>query len=63
MIRGPSGGGKTTFLNMLGTVDIASSGIISILLFFFVVFFINFFFYFIFFFFKYIKYRIIGKYN
>ncbi|EGR28417.1 hypothetical protein IMG5_176030 [Ichthyophthirius multifiliis] len=31
MIRGPSGGGKTTFLNMLGTVDVASSGTIKLL--------------------------------
>lgn len=29
MIRGPSGGGKTTFLNMLGTIDTSSSGLIS----------------------------------
>jgi len=26
MIRGPSGGGKTTFLNMLGTIDMPSKG-------------------------------------
>jgi len=26
MIRGPSGGGKTTLLNMFGTIDTASSG-------------------------------------
>lgn len=26
MIRGPSGGGKTTLLNLLGTIDISSSG-------------------------------------
>jgi len=30
MIRGPSGGGKTTFLNLIGTIDNASSGIIKI---------------------------------
>lgn len=29
MIRGPSGGGKTTLLNMLGTIDMATSGVIS----------------------------------
>ncbi len=29
MIRGPSGGGKTTLLNMLGTIDMASSGTIG----------------------------------
>jgi putative ABC transport system ATP-binding protein len=29
MIRGPSGGGKTTFLNMIGTIDMPSSGKIS----------------------------------
>ena len=26
MVRGPSGGGKTTFLNMVGTIDSPSSG-------------------------------------
>jgi len=31
MIRGPSGGGKTTLLNMLGTLDYPTSGIIEIL--------------------------------
>jgi len=30
MIRGPSGGGKTTFLNLIGTADMASSGTLSI---------------------------------
>ena len=25
MIRGPSGGGKTTLLNVIGTIDTASS--------------------------------------
>ncbi len=29
MIRGPSGGGKTTFLNLIGTADMASSGTLS----------------------------------
>ena len=29
MIRGPSGGGKTTLLNQIGTIDTASQGIIS----------------------------------
>ena len=29
MIRGPSGGGKTTLLNLLGTIDMSSSGTIS----------------------------------
>ena len=29
MIRGPSGGGKTTFLNLIGTADMASSGKLS----------------------------------
>jgi ABC-type lipoprotein export system ATPase subunit len=29
MVRGPSGGGKTTFLNMIGTIDMPSSGEIS----------------------------------
>ncbi len=32
MLRGPSGGGKTTLLNILGTIDLASSGEIGILL-------------------------------
>jgi len=31
MIRGPSGGGKTTFLNILGTIDMSSSGTIKLL--------------------------------
>ena len=31
MIRGPSGGGKTTLLNMLGTLDYPSKGTIEIL--------------------------------
>lgn len=26
MLRGPSGGGKTTLLNILGTIDKATSG-------------------------------------
>ena len=29
MIRGPSGGGKTTFLNLLGTIDSATLGSLS----------------------------------
>jgi putative ABC transport system ATP-binding protein len=29
VIRGPSGGGKTTFLNLVGTIDVASAGTIS----------------------------------
>lgn len=28
MIRGPSGGGKTTLLNLLGTLDHPSSGVL-----------------------------------
>jgi len=31
MIRGPSGGGKTTFLNLIGTADMASSGKLKIM--------------------------------
>jgi len=31
MLRGPSGGGKTTLLNILGTIDRASSGVVEIL--------------------------------
>lgn len=31
MLRGPSGGGKTTFLNMLGTIDQPTTGHIEIL--------------------------------
>ncbi len=30
MIRGPSGGGKTTLLNILGTIDEPSSGTIEL---------------------------------
>lgn len=30
MIRGPSGGGKTTLLNVIGTIDTATSGTLSI---------------------------------
>ncbi len=30
MLRGPSGGGKTTFLNMLGTIDTPTKGTIRI---------------------------------
>lgn len=29
MIRGPSGGGKTTLLNLIGTADAATSGKLS----------------------------------
>jgi len=29
VIRGPSGGGKTTFLNLVGTIDVATTGIVS----------------------------------
>ncbi len=29
MIRGPSGGGKTTLLNILGTLDYPTSGIVG----------------------------------
>jgi len=31
MIRGPSGGGKTSLLNVLGTIDVASSGTVELL--------------------------------
>jgi len=31
MLRGPSGGGKTTLLNLLGTIDRATSGTVEIL--------------------------------
>jgi len=31
MIRGPSGGGKTTLLNMMGTIDAPTSGTITII--------------------------------
>ncbi|KYQ88719.1 putative non-transporter ABC protein [Tieghemostelium lacteum] len=30
MLRGPSGGGKTTLLNLLGTIDRASEGVIEL---------------------------------
>jgi len=30
MLRGPSGGGKTSLLNLLGTIDTASEGIVGI---------------------------------
>lgn len=30
IIRGPSGGGKTTFLNLLGTIDKPSGGSLCI---------------------------------
>lgn len=30
IIRGPSGGGKTTFLNILGTIDSSTHGLLSI---------------------------------
>jgi ABC-type lipoprotein export system ATPase subunit len=29
MLRGPSGGGKTTLLNILGTIDKATSGYVG----------------------------------
>lgn len=29
MIRGPSGGGKTTLLNLIGTIDNPTSGTLS----------------------------------
>lgn len=29
VIRGPSGGGKTTFLNLIGTIDVATTGVVS----------------------------------
>lgn len=29
IVRGPSGGGKTTFLNLIGTIDMSTSGSIS----------------------------------
>jgi putative ABC transport system ATP-binding protein len=29
MIRGPSGGGKTTLLNLIGTIDTPTDGILS----------------------------------
>ena len=31
MIRGPSGGGKTTLLNLIGTIDSSSDGELHIL--------------------------------
>jgi putative ABC transport system ATP-binding protein len=31
MVRGPSGGGKTTMLNLIGTIDSSSSGELHIL--------------------------------
>jgi len=31
MIRGPSGGGKTTLLNLIGTIDSTSSGVLKIM--------------------------------
>lgn len=31
MIRGPSGGGKTTMLNLIGTIDSSTSGTLNIL--------------------------------
>lgn len=31
MIRGPSGGGKTTLLNVVGTIDSATKGDLSII--------------------------------
>ena len=31
MLRGPSGGGKTSLLNILGTIDAPSSGRIELL--------------------------------
>jgi len=31
MLRGPSGGGKTTLLNILGTIDRATSGRVELL--------------------------------
>jgi putative ABC transport system ATP-binding protein len=30
IIRGPSGGGKTTFLNLVGTIDSSTHGALSI---------------------------------
>jgi putative ABC transport system ATP-binding protein len=30
MIRGPSGGGKTTFLNIVGTIDQPTSGVVNL---------------------------------
>ncbi len=29
IVRGPSGGGKTTFLNLIGTIDMSTHGSIS----------------------------------
>ena len=31
MIRGPSGGGKTTLLNLIGTLDAPSSGTVEVM--------------------------------
>ena len=31
MVRGPSGGGKTTMLNLVGTIDSSTSGTLNIL--------------------------------
>jgi putative ABC transport system ATP-binding protein len=31
MIRGPSGGGKTTLLNLIGTIDTPSNGSLEIM--------------------------------
>jgi putative ABC transport system ATP-binding protein len=31
MIRGPSGGGKTTMLNLIGTIDSSTSGELHIM--------------------------------
>ena len=31
MIRGPSGGGKTTLLNMIGTIDLPTTGTIELM--------------------------------
>ena len=31
MLRGPSGGGKTTLLNILGTIDLPTKGTVEIL--------------------------------
>jgi len=31
MIRGPSGGGKTTILNLIGTIDSSTGGSLHIL--------------------------------
>lgn len=31
MIRGPSGGGKTTLLNLIGTIDSPTNGVLKIM--------------------------------